>query len=130
MKLTAVAVTLLALALPSGAFANMSQAGFEVNPVNDVIYEVVSEGAHGGAAFWCAAGEYAEIHLKASPQAEIYIARGAGPSVTTKRKSAAHFTLDPAAAGITPAALSNDVNVLNVGGHMKAELARNFCSTG
>jgi len=119
----------LALFATSGVAKNsMKHAGFEINPVNDVIYEAVSEGAHGGAAFWCAAGMFVETVLKQSPKTEIYVARGAGKSETTGRRSAAQFTIDPAAAGVTPAPLSDDLNELNVGGHMQAGLARNFCN--
>ena len=123
------ALSLFALSLAAPASANMAK-DWEVNPVNDVVYEVVSEGAYSGAAFWCAAGEYVERALKKSPRTEIYIARKAGASVTTNRRTAAHFTLDPAAAGITPAEIGGDINELVVGGHMQAGQARNFCSTG
>lgn len=120
----------LVVVLSAGSAAATMPKGWEVNPVNDVVYEAVSEGAHGGAAFWCAAGSYAEIHLKAKPGAEIYVARGAGPSETTNRRSAAQFTLDPAAAGITPTGPSKNLNELVVGEHMTAGRARNFCSGG
>ena len=107
------------------------QGRYEVNPVNDVVYEVVSQGAYGGAAFWCAAGEYVETELKISSNPEIYVAREAGPSETTGGKTAAQFTLDPAAAGITP--IDKDTGNLNdplVGEHISAKRARLFCTTG
>ncbi len=126
---TTLFVSIGAAVIATAASATMPD-GWEVNPVNSVVYEAVSEGAHGGAAFWCAAGTYAEVHLKAKPGDEIYVARGAGPSVTTNRRSAAQFTLDPEAAGITPAESSGDLNEPNVGEHMSAGQARTFCSTG
>lgn len=101
--------------------------GFEINPVNAHVYEVVSEGGHGGAAFWCAASLFVEQELKQPMGTEIYVARGAGPSETTDRRSAAQFTIDPAAAGITPAQGSDDLNDLVVGEHMAANEARTFC---
>lgn len=52
-----VAVLAVAGLIPAAGQANMPH-GWSVNPVNDVVYEVVSEGAYTGAAFWCAAGEY------------------------------------------------------------------------
>lgn len=107
---------------------SMTHAGFEINPVNDVVYEAVSDGWHGGAAFWCAAGLFTESVLKAPPKTEIYVVRGAGPSVTTKRRSAAQFTIEPEKAGVTPVPLSDNLNELNVGEHMHASLARNFCN--
>ncbi len=127
MKRIGILVSAFLVAAP--AFATMPK-NWEVNPVNDIVYEVVSEGAYSGAAFWCAAGDYVERVLKRSPRTEIYVYRKGGPSVTTNRKTAAQFTLDPAAAGITPTDIGSDINELVVGGHMQAGLARNFCSTG
>jgi len=127
-KVSIAACALAFMATNSVAKNSMTHAGFVINPVNDVVYEAVSEGAHGGAAFWCAAGMFVETVLKKSPKTEIYVVRGAGKSETTGRRSAAQFTIDPAAAGITPAPLSDNLNELNVGGHMHASLARNFCN--
>lgn len=127
MKFFLAAIAPLAMALPSAGIADMPH-NWEVNQVNDVVYEAVSEGAHGGAAFWCAASDFALVHLKAKGNAEIYVVTLPGPSVTTDRKSAAQFTLDPAAAGIKPAELPNDLNELAIGGHMKVGVAHNFCS--
>jgi len=127
-KVSIAACALAFMAANAVAKNSMTHAGFEINPVNDVVYEAVSEGAHGGAAFWCAAGMFVETVLKKSPKTEIYVVRGAGKSETTGRRSAAQFTIDPAAAGITPAPLSDNLNELNVGGHMHASLARNFCN--
>jgi len=124
--LAACAVALLATS--SVAQQSMTHAGFEIHPVNDVVYEAVSDGAHGGAAFWCAAGLFVEAKLKAPPKTEIYVVRGAGPSVTTNRRSAAQFTIEPEKAGVTPAESSSDLNNLVVGEHMHASLARNFCN--
>lgn len=129
MKKTAIAACAIALVATSATANNsMHHAGFDINPVNDVVYEAVSTGAHGGAAFWCAAGLFAESVLKVAPSTEIYVVRGAGASATTNRRSAAQFTVEAGAAGVTPAPLADDLNELNVGGHMKASLARNLCN--
>lgn len=49
MKNLSFAVFALALtAMPAFANNRLKHAGFEINPVNDVVYEAVSEGAHGG----------------------------------------------------------------------------------
>lgn len=127
MKHVALASCLLiAAALPAGA-TSMSMPGFEVNQVNAAVYEVVSEGLHGGGPFWCAAATFVMAELRMSPETEIYVVRGAGPSVTTDRRSAAQFTVDPAAAGIKPAPMSDDLNVLNVGSHMTAGIGKTYC---
>lgn len=127
-SVTAIAAALV-MAVPALVHAQSQKGrGYEINPVNDHVYEAVSEGLHGGAAFWCVASLFAQQKLKASPNAEIYVVRGAGPSVTTDRRSAAQFTLDAAAAGVTPAASGPDLNNLVVGEHMSVNRARTFCS--
>jgi len=120
--------TAVFMATSSGAQNSMTHAGFEINPVNDVVYEAVSTGAHGGTAFWCAAGLFVEAVLNVPPKTEIYVVRGAGPSETTGRRSAAQFTVEPDKAGVTPVESSNDLNEPVVGEHMQASLARNFCN--
>lgn len=110
--------------------ADMYGEGFEIHPVNDIVYEAVSDGAHGGAAFWCAAGEFVEIKLKASPDTQIFVVRGAGVSETTGRKTAAQFTIDAETAGVTPVESGGNLNELVVGESMTAGEARNFCSSG
>lgn len=118
-------------ALPVAALAtDMNGPGYEVHSLNDVVYEAVSDGAHGGAAFWCAAGKFVEVELKMPAGTDIYVVRGAGPSETTNRRTAAQFTVDPGKAGITPAAMGNELNDLVVGSHMTAGEARVYCSTG
>lgn len=124
------ATSTVALIFSASLAAGGSFGGYDVNPVNDVVYEVVSEGAHGGAAFWCAAGEYVERELRKPAHTEIYVVRGEGHSETTNRRSSAQFTIEPQAAGVTPADSSGDLNRPNVGEHMSAGLARNFCSSG
>jgi hypothetical protein len=121
---------MLLIAPAAGQATDMYGEGFQVHQVNAAVYEAVSEGLLGGAAFWCVAGKFVEIELKAHAGTEIYVARGGGPSVTTDRKSAAQFTIDPKAAGITPAGPSDDLNTLVVGDHMTAGAARILCSTG
>ncbi len=129
MYKTAISICIVAfMATPSFAKDSMTHAGFEIHPVNDVVYEAVSTGAHGGAAFWCAAGLFVESVLKVPPKTEIYVVRGAGTSDTTGRRSAAQFTVEPDKAGVTPAESSNNLNEPVVGEHMHASLARNFCN--
>jgi len=128
MKRSVLAAIAATVVTTSAVAQSMTHAGFEIHPVNDVVYEAASDGAHGGAAFWCAAGMFVETVLKVSPKTEIYVVRGAGASVTTNRRSAAQFTIEPEKAGITPAESSGNLNKLTVGEHMHAGLARNFCN--
>lgn len=115
------------LAIPTSADAFTGRRGTRVNPVDAVVFEVIARTAGSGADYWCGAGEYASRGLGAPWTARIYIARGRGPSVTTGRKSAVQFTLDPAAAGVTPTAPTISLNTLRVGDSMSVQQARGHC---
>lgn len=120
-------LTAFTLAAPVSAKAVFTRDGYSVHKVNDNVYEAVAEEEFSGEAFWCVAGSFAQIDLKASPNAEVYVVRGFGASETTDRKTAAQFTLDPQAAGVTPAEGSDDLNTLTVGEHMAVDVARSHC---
>jgi hypothetical protein len=113
--------------LPDDGDAFTSRRGAKVNPVNAAVFEVVPKSGGIGADYWCGAADYAHRQLKASWQARIYIARGRGPSVTTGKRSAVQFTLDPAAAGITPAPSSLSLNSLKVGESMSVQNGFSYC---
>ncbi len=117
----------LAFATPQTSAAFTSKLGARVNPVNSAVFEVVPKSGGGGQVFWCSAADYAQRQLRASWQARIYIARGRAPSVTTGRRSSVQFTLDPEAAGITPAPTSLSINALKVGESMSVQQAHHFC---
>lgn len=101
--------------------------GMRVNPVDANVFETVSRGAASGREYWCAASDYARRALGASWQAKIYIARTRGPSVTTNKKSAVQFTLNPQAAGVAPAAPSISLNALREGDSMSVQQAHSYC---
>ncbi|MFV0515722.1 MAG: hypothetical protein ACK5MY_19080 [Jhaorihella sp.] len=116
-----------ALALPDPGNAFSGRRGTRVNPVDDAVFEVIARTAGSGADYWCGAGEYASRALNAAWTARIYIARGRGPSVTTGRKSAVQFTLDPGKAGVASAPPSFSLNTLRVGDSMSVQQARGHC---
>ncbi len=124
----AVVVSLFSVfAAVQAADALTTRNGVRVNPVNDAVFEAVPRGSTTGAVFWCAASEYARRALKAGWQDEIYVASPMGPSVTTNRRSAVQFTMDPQAAGITPIQSTHSLNRFNVGDHMSVQQANRFC---
>ncbi|MFC3118014.1 hypothetical protein [Jhaorihella thermophila] len=110
------------------AYAFTSRNGARVNQVDAAVFEVVPRGASNGPDIWCAASEYARMQLGASWSAEIFVVRGRGPSVTTNRRTAVQFTLDPAAAGVTPSGGSISLNSLKAGEHMSVQLANTQCN--
>ena len=117
----------LVLSIPQTGNAFTSKLGARVNPVNSSVFEVVPKSSGNGQVFWCSAADYAQRALRASWQARIYIARGRAPSVTTGRRSSVQFTLDPKAAGITPAPSSLSLNALKVGESMTVQQAHGYC---
>jgi hypothetical protein len=107
MKLFPV-LSALAMAVPAaGGASGMYGPGSGVHNVDDAVGEAVSDGLPGGAAFWCVAGSFVGIKLRAGPGTGIRVVRGAG---------------------IAPAGPSGDLNTLVVGDHKTAATARNFCS--
>lgn len=122
-------VCALALALaPISAQAFTAPNGARVFPVNDAVFEVVAGSSTAGQDMWCAAARYAYRALNAPWEARIYIARGMTQSVTTNRRSAVHYTLDPAAAGVTPRDGGIALNQFNVGDNMTVSHANSYCS--
>ncbi|MFD3189427.1 hypothetical protein ACFMPD_04025 [Sedimentitalea sp. HM32M-2] len=117
----------LVAALPQAGAAFTSRGGTKVNPVNAAIFEVVPKTGGSGGVFWCGAADFAQRQMKAPWQARIFVARGRGPSVTTGKRSAVQFTLDPAAAGIQPAESSLSVNEFAVGESMSVQQAFYYC---
>lgn len=116
------------LATMAEASTFTARSGARVNPVNAAVFEVIPRGRSSGQAYWCAAGDYAQRALRAPWTATVYIARGMGQSVTTGRRSAVQFTLDPGAAGITPAASSLSLNSLKPGENMSVQQAYSYCN--
>lgn len=124
-----VAMALIPVLAPISAAAFTARIGTQVAPVSGSIFEVVPSGvgSGGGSAFWCGASDYARQTLGADWKTKIYIARGLGPSVTTGRRSAVQFTLDPAAAGITLTTPYKSRNSLKSGESMSVQRGHHLC---
>lgn len=80
----------------------VSRYGPRVNQVNNAIFEVIPHAGVMTDDYWCAAADYARRRLGADWSDQVYVASSYTTSVTTGRRSAVQFTLDPAGAGITP----------------------------
>lgn len=113
---------------PQAADAFNGKFGVRVAQVNDAVFEVVPRSSGSGPVFWCGAADYARQVLGAGWKTTIYIARGRGQSVTTNRRSAVQFTLDPSTAGITPIEQSLSLNSLKVGDNMSVQQANQYCT--
>ena len=115
------------IAAPGLALAFTAPNRLNVNPVDAAVFEVIGKPGSTGADYWCAAADYAQRKLRVPWKSELYIARTRGPSVTSGRKSAVHFTLDPGAAGISASGPSLSLNALRTGDHMSVQLAHTYC---
>jgi hypothetical protein len=101
---------------PATAYAFLARNRQIVNPIgNDQFEVVVRNGPMSGPYFWCAAGDYARRALKIDWQTPIYVARGLGPSLTTDRRFAVHFTTNPAMVGPADARDANGPSDLVTG---------------
>lgn len=122
-----IAACAMVASTPHAVQAFRSFGGLEVNPVTSHVFEVVGEPGTHGREYWCAASNYALRELNADWDAVIFIARKRGVSVTTGRKSAVQFTLDPEAAGVTPARPTISINWFRVGDHIGMHQADSYC---
>ena len=111
----------------AGGNAFTSRDGSRVNPVSDVVFEVVPKGGGLGRNYWCAAGDYAQRALKAPWDAQLYISRSRGPSETTNRRSAVQFTLQSSVAGDPEKGAFVSTNALTRGDNMRVRDAFNQC---
>lgn len=123
-------LAIVSLLAPDVADAFSGKRGTRIAPVNNAVFEVVARGAGTGYDYWCGASDYARRALGAGWNATVFIARGRGTSVTTGRRSAVQFTLDAAAAGITPIPPSLSLNALKVGDNMSVQQANSYCNMG
>ncbi len=125
LALTVLTAVLLALPVPADAFSGRHNT--RVNPVNDVVFEVIARTAGSADDYWCGAAEYAHRALGAPWSAHIYIVRGRGPSVTTGRRTAVQFTLHPGAAGVVPRDPAFLMNRMSPGDNMSVQQAIRSC---
>jgi hypothetical protein len=120
---------LLVTMMPVAADAFRGMRGARVNPVDQNVFEVVPRGSQtSGRDFWCGAGEYAYRELRAAWSDRIFIVQGRSQSVTTERRSAVQFTMNPEAAGIVPIQPALSLNAMKVGDNMSVTSAFNYCN--
>lgn len=121
---TATIATVLAIATALPASALTTRHGVRVNPVGGGVFEAIANSSIPEGHFWCAASEYARRKLNAGWSDQIYLVRGLGPSVTTNRKSAVHFSLKYAG---EPAGKSGLFKRLEVGSRRSVQQGNNEC---
>lgn len=121
---TITALAIAGLATQADAFTSIN--GDRVNPINNVTFEVIPRGAGRNTDIWCSASQFARRALGASWSQRIYIVSGRGQSVTTNRRTAVQFTIDPQAAGVTP--LQGGIRFgLQPGDNMTVQTGEGYC---
>lgn len=124
----ALATGLMATVLaPLGAEAFTTPRGVRVNPVNDVVFEVIPKSSGSYGDFWCGASEYARRVQGAGWTDRVYVVQGRSPSVTTNRRSAVQFTLYPEKANLPPAPQGWLALGIKAGGSMSIQQAKTHC---
>ncbi len=116
-----------ALLVPVSAEAFTTPRGVRVNPVDDVVFEVIPKSSGSYGDFWCGASEYARRVKGAGWRDLVYVVRGRGDSVTTGRRSAAQFTLSPDKVDLPPAPQGWLALGIKPGDRMSVQQARNYC---
>ncbi|GAB4540979.1 MAG: hypothetical protein Tsb0024_11630 [Ruegeria sp.] len=74
--------------------------GYRTEPINGTDFEVIPRSRQDIDGYWCAAADFARRKLGAGWQQPIYVLRGYGPSVTTGRRTAVQFSLNPPPGGV------------------------------
>ncbi|MGI9367809.1 MAG: hypothetical protein ACR2O2_03130 [Ruegeria sp.] len=124
----------LSILLAVGACTTSEQAGTAKNgykalPVDNNIFEVVPGSRQDIDGYWCAAADFARRAMGAGWQQSMYVVRGYGPSVTTGRRTAVQFALDPQAAGITPREPGGVISGFQVGDSMSVQRGNGLCKS-
>lgn len=130
-RTAALGALVLTLATGTQVLANeyRGPSGTRINPVSDSVFEVVARSSTRGPDFWCGASDYARRALGRGWTDRVYVAREMGPSVTTNRRSAVHFTVDPSVVGGGSTGGVRSVNRFVVGDSMSIQQANRYCNT-
>jgi len=126
LLVTAAFTATLVTANPANAYSG--PRGTVIEPVNNVVFEVGARGSGKSDYLWCGAASYARRVLKAGWQTDMYIVRGRGKGEVTNKGTAAQFTLDPGAAGVTPLPEGQASDAMAVGYSMSVQRANSLCS--
>jgi hypothetical protein len=131
MKCLAQFVFVLSIvAIPQTGHSFAATNGLSVEPVNDAVFEVNDWRGSPSSAFWCAAANYARRQLKTDWNRRLFVARTMGPSVTSNRGAAVHFTVNQDEVNAATAGAGNSLASFVVGDNMTVQRANNYCQIG
>ena len=117
----------LAVCLGGYAGSAGAQSAVATGDIGGARFEVVGKSYFRAREYWCEAA----LHARAQgSEGRIYLVRGLGPSELRPGRRAAVFTLDPQAAGITPARPQTEVSLAVPGDNMSVTMGRSLCTAG
>ncbi|MFS4582560.1 hypothetical protein [Phaeobacter sp. C3_T13_0] len=125
--LIALVTGLFLAALSNPVFAYRAINRLQVVPAAAGQFEVIGRAGALKSDYWCAAGDYVRKSLGLPWQTKIYAVADIGAGTTTGARSAVRFTLDPAAAGVTPFVGSWTGNILTPGYALRTNSAFGKC---
>ena len=129
MRLITAMLSAAMLAMPLSAQAFTGERGNPVVDIGDATFEVVARGGTGPKTYWCAAAGYAWLNGLSSSD-RVYLVRSPGPSEAIPGRTAAQFTTDPNAAGLTPLEPQSGLSVSTPGDNLSLIQARQYCTQG
>lgn len=128
MKNTLIAFGLtVTLLVPLSVEAFTTARGVRVNPVDDLVFEVIPKSSGSYSDFWCGASEYSRRVKGASWTDRIYVVQGRSTSVTTGRRSAVQYTLSPVEVGVAPPPQGWLALGIKPGDSMSVQQAHSYC---
>ncbi|MEX0319289.1 MAG: hypothetical protein AB3N21_15120 [Ruegeria sp.] len=128
MKLRLLLTVAATFTLAAEAQAFSAKNGARVNPISGSVFEVIPRTDTSSDAIWCAASDFSRRAAGAPWNQKIYVVSGRGRSVTTGRRTAVQFTLNPTAAGVTPLQGGGLRTGFPVGDSMSVQRANSLCN--
>jgi hypothetical protein len=120
-----IAVAAFCVVSPNWLSAGLIPNRYEIRPLQDGVFEVVSLTRSGASDYWCGAGDYARNQLRAPVTQRIYIWKAIGPSVGRSGRKAVQFSFTaPEGANTTP---GYSLSVKAVGDNMTVDAAYQYC---
>lgn len=129
MRVSILAIALVALALPAGATSQYYEAPqnrLKVVPLNATDFEVIEEYGEGARGIWCAAASYVDSHISRARTGDLYVKTPRGPSLSVAGRSSVIFTISPDQLDAKPFR-SYSVGVRRAGQSLSVQHAYQFC---
>ncbi|WP_146344052.1 hypothetical protein [Falsiphaeobacter marinintestinus] len=118
-------LALVVASLPGSVLAFIALNRMEVVPMQGGVFEVIGRVGSGAADYWCGAGDYATVQLRAKATQRVYMWSEVGPSQTRSGKTAIQFSLSVPPSGAAESSYS--LSMKRIGDNMRVSQAQNYC---